>query len=167
MGQDYNPDDEANLTPVTLKDLATSDRIIYMDPDVGPHRENLVKVGKDLTFYVDRKTHLALPLRMQLYQNDRALIPNQPVAALRFRQDGFCAVLPKFHEMGVIFPFSWEYEFDNRRVTPGGDDLPYFEPSESGWKRNDQGRPLEARTGVEFDTDGRATTATTIVRFQL
>ena len=173
----YDPNNDTNLTPVKLVELVDSDRIIQPDDEIERCREKLMKVGYDITFYVDKETNLALPLKMLLFTNrGDTLIPNQPVAALGYEQDGFMASLPQFHALGV--ELSCGYEFNNVRNFPGdppGEETPYFPTSEwleempnyeSGWKSNDQGKPLEARMELKFDSDGRATRAITIVRYE-
>lgn len=169
MKENFNPDNVPSLTPVKLVELVDSDRIVYLIAYEGEdeyYRKQLTEAGNNLTFYVDKETNLALPLRMQLYTNrDLTLIPNQPIGALKYEQDRFMAPFMKFHAMGVELPFG--YEFDNRRRFPGGDQGTYFEDSESEWKSDDQGKPLEARVDLKFNKEGRATSAISIVRYQL
>jgi hypothetical protein len=169
----YDPNNDSNLTPVKLVELVDSDRIIQPDGEIELCREKLMKVGYDITFYVNKETNLALPLKMLLFTNrGDTLIPNQPVASLGYEQDGFMASLPQFHALGV--ELSCGYEFNNIRNS-SDEDEPYFPTSTwlenvpnspSGWKNNEQGKPLEARIELKFDGDGRATRAITIVRYE-
>ncbi|MBI5389959.1 hypothetical protein HZB02_00545 [Candidatus Woesearchaeota archaeon] len=168
MDNPFQPNLEENLTLVTLDRLLEGHLIEVLSSYPGEERRRyseLWNYARNVSFYVDSGTNLAHPLSMKLYTgNDLTLIPNQPIAALEFKQDAVMAVLPKFGDHRLKFPFG--YELWNTNKSSAAQE-PYFSAAESGWKHDEQGRFARAWIVVNSDQTGRPYQAMTTVRFTI
>lgn len=158
---------DSNLVPVTLDELVSLDRIIYLCHSFEQRdcKKRLNDKGENITFYVEKSINDNLPLKMQLYNNRSfALIPNQPVGALVYELDYFN---PNGFRPGKCAELPGGIEFENVGYVLANPSNTYFSENESGWKNKKQGIPLESKVNINFTKIGDINKAIYFIKYSI